>query len=250
MIVLVALQQAFPADLLLALCLLLVHGCHTHTHIKPLRHTELERLRVEVHGFHLELAALQAQLSDKDALLQRALGDASQLDSERAAIAARAEDATQAALSLERQLREAQQSLQEAQKARAELTEKLAAVEARAEGLQGDQARWLRAERGLRAQLQELQEQLDEAQQQRGQLQQQAKEAAQREADASRCVCRPASRYVCRPSFVPEVCKHACVGGALGCAILELMCAPTSTFARKQQQPLICVYVRSSSSPD
>jgi chromosome segregation ATPase len=142
-----------------------------------------------VHGFHLELAALQAQLSDKDALLQRALGDASQLDSERAAIAARAEDATQAALSLERQLREAQQSLQEAHKARAELAEKLAAVEARAEGLQGDQARWLRAEGVLRAQLEELQEQLDEVQQQRGQLQQQAKEAAQREADASRCAC-------------------------------------------------------------
>jgi chaperonin cofactor prefoldin len=78
--------------------------------------------------------------------------------------------------------------LQEAQKARGELTEKLAAVEVRAEGLQGDQARWLRAEGGLRAQLQELQEQLKEKEQQRGQLQQQLKEGAQREADASRCV--------------------------------------------------------------
>lgn len=154
-----------------------------HHHI-----TELERLRVEVHGFHLELAALQVQLSDKDALLQRALGDASQLDAERGAAAERAEEATQAALSLERQLREAQQALQEVQKAKTELTEKLAAVEARAEGLQSDQTRWLRAEGGLRAQLQEVQEQQQDEAQQRGQLQQQLKEAAQREADATRCV--------------------------------------------------------------
>ncbi|KAF6253880.1 hypothetical protein COO60DRAFT_1462988 [Scenedesmus sp. NREL 46B-D3] len=149
---------------------------------------KLERLRVEVHGFHLELAALQAQLSDKDAVLQRALGDASQLDSERAAAAARAEEATRAALSLERQLREAHKSLREAQQAGAELTERLAAAEARVEGLQADQARWLRAEGGARAQLEEAQQQLQEAQQQRGQLQQQVKEGSEREADAIRRV--------------------------------------------------------------
>jgi flagellar biosynthesis GTPase FlhF len=179
----------------------------------------------------LELAALQAQLSDKDALLQRALGDASQLDSEHAAAAARAEEATQAALSLERQLREAQQALQEAQKAKAELSEKLAAVEARSEGLQSDQARWLRAEGGLRAQLQELQEQHQEEEQQRGQLQHQLKEAAQREADASRCVWNRQIEFAgdkppaaCCGDVCNSVQKHVCNGGGVSAGSLRVPC--------------------------
>lgn len=141
-----------------------------------------------MHGFHVELAGLQAQLADKEALLQQALSDAAVLESERRAAAARAEEATQAAFNLERQLREAQQALQEAEKAKASVSDKLAAAEVRLEGLQSDQSRWVRAEGSLRAQVQELQEQLDGAEQQQQQLQQQLKEASQREADATRWV--------------------------------------------------------------
>lgn len=97
---------------------------------------ELERLRVEVHGFHLELGALQAQLAEKDALLERALSDAAAVHHERGAVAARAEEATQAAFNLEKQLREVRQLLEETEKQRLAVTEKLAAAEARCEGLQ------------------------------------------------------------------------------------------------------------------
>lgn len=41
---------------------------------------ELDRLRQEVHAFHVELAALQTQLIEKDGLLQQALSDAAALD--------------------------------------------------------------------------------------------------------------------------------------------------------------------------
>jgi hypothetical protein len=45
----------------------------------------LERLRQEVHAFHVELAGLQTQLADKDGLLQQALDDAAALACDRSA---------------------------------------------------------------------------------------------------------------------------------------------------------------------
>eukprot|EP00878_Enallax_costatus_P006332 GHUV01006639.1.p1 GENE.GHUV01006639.1~~GHUV01006639.1.p1 ORF type:complete len:659 (+),score=281.22 GHUV01006639.1:548-2524(+) len=155
---------------------------------------EVERLRVEVHGFHLEMGALQAQVAEKDALLQRALADTAALDHDRGSIAARAEEATQAAFNLEKQLREARQSLEETEKRRATVAEKLAAAEARCEGLQSDQARWIRAEGALRAQVEELQEQLSTQEQQQSKLLQQAKEVAQKESDANRRIQQLESR--------------------------------------------------------
>lgn len=91
---------------------------------------------MEVHGFHVEMAALQTQLAEKEAVLQRALSDTAVLDQERAAAAARAEEATQAVFSLEKQLRQVQESLEECEKAKAAVTERLTAAEARCEGLQ------------------------------------------------------------------------------------------------------------------
>lgn len=41
---------------------------------------ELDRLRVEVHGLHMELSALQLQSTEKDGLLTRALADAEAAD--------------------------------------------------------------------------------------------------------------------------------------------------------------------------
>jgi chromosome segregation ATPase len=147
---------------------------------------ELERLRTEVHGFHLEMAALQAQLQEKDAHMQAALSDAAHVDAERHAAATRAEEATTAAFNLERQLQEAQNSHQEAEQARKAAAEQLAGAEARLAGLQSDQARSIRAEGELRVQLQQLQEQLGSKGEQLEQLDRQLQEAQQAKADASR----------------------------------------------------------------
>lgn len=52
--------------------------------------------------------------------------------------------------------------------------------------LQADQARWIRSEGTLRAQVEGLQEQLSAQEQQRNELQQQLKHAQQSEMDANR----------------------------------------------------------------
>jgi len=143
-------------------------------------------LRSEVHDFHLELAALQAQLQQKDSHLQSALSEAAALDAERAAALARAEEATAAAFNLERQLHDAQNAHQTVESARAAAAEQLAAAEARLNGLQADHARSIRTEGELRAQLEQLQEQLETKAEELEQLEQQRKEAQQGKADAAR----------------------------------------------------------------
>jgi chromosome segregation ATPase len=147
---------------------------------------ELERLRNEVHGFHLELAGLQAQLQEKDAHMQAALSNAAALDAERGAALNRAEEATSAAFNLERQLCEAQRAHEAAERARAAAAEQLAAAEARLNGLQADHARAIRTEAELRVQLQQQQDQLDSKCAELQALQQQLKEAQQSKADASK----------------------------------------------------------------
>lgn len=156
------------------------------TFVAVLWRAELERLRSEVHGFHLELAALQSQLHEKDSHMHAALSDAAALDAERGAALARAEEATTAAFNLERQLREAHKAYEEAEAARKALAEQLAAAEARMGGLQADQTRSMRAEGEQRVQLQQLQEHLDSKAGEVQELGQQLQEAQQARADAAR----------------------------------------------------------------
>eukprot|EP00775_Hariotina_reticulata_P011860 gene11860-12004_t len=157
---------------------------------------ELERLRQEVHAFHVELAALQTQLAEKDGLLQQALSDAAALDCECSAAAARAEGATQAAFSIEKQLLEAQENLAKAEAECAATADKLAAAEAQLTGLRGDQTRSIRAEGELRGQVESLTEQLDSAQKLQLQLKEQLKKVEQREADANRRVAHLEQRVL------------------------------------------------------
>ena len=140
-----------------------------------------------MHGFHLELAALQAQLQEKDSHLQAALSEAAALDAQQSAAMARAEEATTAAFNLERQLRDTQKALETTEGARAAAAEQLAAAEARLTGLQSDHARSIRTEGELRAELQQLQEQLQGKVDELQQLEQQLKEAQQGKVDAARC---------------------------------------------------------------
>jgi chromosome segregation ATPase len=136
------------------------------------------------------MAALHAQLQEKDSHMQAALSDAAALNSERGAAMARAEEATTAAFNLERQLRDAERVYEEVEEARKTASEQLAAAEARLSGLQADQARSIRTEGELRAQLQQLQEQLESKVEQLEQVQQQLQEVQQAKADAARSVCR------------------------------------------------------------
>jgi predicted nucleic acid-binding Zn-ribbon protein len=134
-----------------------------------------------VHGFHVELAGLQAQLREKEAHLQSALSDAAALDSERCAAAARAEDATAASLHVQRQLRDAQSALAEAEEGRRQAAQDLAASAAQLISLQADQARAIRCEGELRVQLAAVTEALEAKAAQ-------ARDAEQQLADAHRCV--------------------------------------------------------------
>jgi hypothetical protein len=133
-----------------------------------------------VHGFHVELAGLQAQLREKEAHLQSALSDAAALDSERCAAAARAE-ATAASLHVQRQLRDAQSALAEAEEGRRQAAQDLAASAAQLISLQADQARAIRCEGELRVQLAAVTEALEAKAAQ-------ARDAEQQLADAHRCV--------------------------------------------------------------
>lgn len=120
--------------------------------------------------------------------MQAAISDAAALNSERGAAMARAEEATTAAFNLERQLRDAERAYEEVEEARKTASEQLAAAEARLSGLQADQARSIRTEGELRAQLQQLQEQLESKVEQLEQVQQQLQEVQQAKADSARSV--------------------------------------------------------------
>lgn len=181
----------------------------------PLAHAELERLRQEVHGFHVELAALQAALRDKEDALAHTAADADALRTAHDAAAARAEEATDAALHLERQLREAQEQLRASQAGEKDAAAQLAAAQAQLGGLQADQARGIRSEGELRVALGQAQETAAVARADADKAAAQLQEAAQREADAARCgkATSQGSYAVCAcPEFVNGAiiaCVHA-----------------------------------------
>ena len=114
---------------------------------------ELERLRSEVHGTHLELGGLQQQLQDKECVLQRALAEAS-------AAQATMQEAVAAAAAEARARREAEGRLKQAEEAVAAAESKVAVAEGRAAAAEGqasgmaeEQTRQIRAAGELRAQV-------------------------------------------------------------------------------------------------
>lgn len=187
---------------------------------------ELERLKIELHGQHMEMTTMRMELMDKDKLLQKALTDLESAEVAKRDAASRASDAARRLYDTERKLREAEdgglrlaQQHKDGQERVAELEAKLKAAQEELNGHSRSTVELESRAREAELRVKELSRQVKVAAAQVEEVERRAEDAARRGAASERKVLELESRL---EAAAGEVEKLSAAGSRADRTVREL----------------------------